>query len=588
MPDKATKDKLQDFVLMCPRYLRSEVDDLIVRLHKFPAVEKLYLGICFAQGVSKGEEEAAAVEEAKGMCNVLFRLLGVDNEGVKGPLKGKIPKKKKEKAVTSTRLRNVEEALLLRGVLNEARPDWYPELLAMEPKRCDALVAAFTKMTAVEKKELVAVARHLPEGLPQLLQIWESPGDGYAPPYQRSVHEGRTGFGAPGNVPGGPGKPSLVNGGRDRLRDLRRRDRQHTMLLYEDKGPFARGGEGGHPYAGNDPNKTREFMAPDIAPKGEVLEIGAMGHSRQFRLDDALGRTGGKFDPGAGEVMYVDSLSEALGIRPFPAVPLDTTHLSNEARREVYAYVADHGNQQNVVHDKLYGEKLAALKENQELMWAKGRWWAKEAEQRKLHAVMLKTTEIAEKVRLRERAAAREADAADEQKAKKRAEVAAAADKTKQLLAALGSDDKWAASKRRQDAREGAARRLMADLQTKQGFFDEPKNGGEGSEVGRRQQGGKSYLLEEWSPDGVPLTAAAAATTFGGAKYVDRSTDVPLELAEWKEQAVREELVAERRKKLRAAQERRAAKDKFSLEVADWREQVRGGGYERKRERESV
>ena len=63
---------------------------------------------------------------------------------------------------------------------------------------------------------------------------------------------------------------------------------------------------------------------------------------------------------------------------------------------------------------------------------------------------------------------------------------------------------------------------------------------------------------------------------------------MPLELAEWNEQAVREELVAERRKKLRAAQERRAAKDKFSLEVADWREQVRGGGYERKRERDCV
>ena len=126
-----------------------------------------------------------------------------------------------------------------------------------------------------------------------------------------------------------------------------------------------------------------------------------------------------------------------------------------------------------------------------------------------------------------------------------------------------------------QDAREASAGRLMADLQAKQGFFDKPSKEDAGSEVGVRQQGGKSYLLQEWSPDGLPLTAAAAATTFGTTSYVDQSTDVPLELAEWKEQAVREELVAERRKCLKEAQQCRAAHDKFSLEVADWRQQVR-------------
>ena len=572
MPDKATKDKLHDFILMCPRYLRSEVDDLVVRLHKFPAVERQYLDICFSLSASTSDEEAAAVDVARGMCGVAFRLMGVDNDGVKGPLKGKIPKKKKEKAVTKEQLRDVEEAMQLRAVLNDARAGWYGELLTMNPEECDALVAKFTKMTDVEKRELVSVAKFLPDGLPQLLRIVESPSGGWAPPYRRSVHEGRTGRGAAGNTPGASGKPGAASG-RDRLRDLKRRDHQHQMLLYENRGPFVRGGEGGHPYTGNDPDKAREFMAP-VASKGEALQIGAMGHSRQLRLDDALG-PGGKFARATGVVMYVDPLSEALGIRSFPNAPLDTANLSNEARREVYAYVAEHGNQQNVVHDKVFDEKLAALKENQELMWAKGRWWAKEAEQRKLHAVMLKSQEIAAKVRLRERAAKIEADGKDEAKAKKRAEVAAAADKTNQLLAALGSDEKWKASKRRQDAREASTGRLMADLQAKQGFFDKPSKEDAGSEVGVRQQGGKSYLLQEWSPDGLPLTAAAAATTFGTTSYVDQSTDVPLELAEWKEQAVREELVAERRKCLKEAQQCRAAHDKFSLEVADWRQQVR-------------
>ena len=74
-------------------------------------------------------------------------------------------------------LRGVLRGLLLRGVLNEARPDWYPELLAMEPKRCDALVAAFTKMTAVEKKELVALlkdeAERDDEGVPLVAELME-------------------------------------------------------------------------------------------------------------------------------------------------------------------------------------------------------------------------------------------------------------------------------------------------------------------------------------------------------------------------------------------------------------------------------
>ena len=40
IPDKVTKDRLQNFVLMCPRYLRAEIDDLVVRLHKYPDAER--------------------------------------------------------------------------------------------------------------------------------------------------------------------------------------------------------------------------------------------------------------------------------------------------------------------------------------------------------------------------------------------------------------------------------------------------------------------------------------------------------------------------------------------------------------------
>ena len=224
------------------------------------------------------------------------------------------------------RLRNVEEVMQLRQVLNIKTGTlsfcWTP--------KSATLVASFTKMTSLKKEELLAVAKFLPRACCSCSDN-ESPSDGWAPPHQRNPHEGRTGAGAAGNVPGKRGKPGLQSG-RDRLKDLKRRDHQHQMLLYEGRDPFARGGVGGHPYQGNDPDKTREFMAPPVS-KGEVMEIGAMGQSRHFRLDDAIG-PGGKFAPGENsEVMWVDSLSEAMGIRQFPAVYL-TQHICPRKRDE--------------------------------------------------------------------------------------------------------------------------------------------------------------------------------------------------------------------------------------------------------------
>jgi hypothetical protein len=393
--------------------------------------------------------------------------------------------------------------LALRKVLNGAKPKWWLELLSMEPTACDRLVGHFAEMTREETRAVAAVARDLPGGLGELLALMGAPTDR-----------------------------------RDPLRDAERRDALHLMLAL-DSSTKAAG------LRGYDPAKPAEFHAPPPR-RVEVVAVGAMGDDRRLRLN------------GQGGVEYVDRLSEQLGVRPFAPVALDTTGLGVASRARVNQFVMAHGNTLPGTTDRQWAERKAALTEQAELMKAKGRYWADEAERRKVRLVREQLGLAADAAKVR-RSRAAQARAAQRKQAEDawRAAAAAAA-KARLIVQALESAAKWDAQQRRAEATALRERFLLADLVTSPGP----------PEKGRRQQQGRSYLLEEWGEDGVPLTAAAAAVTFGAALFVDRAAEVAVEVEAWRAKAVEVEALRERRGKRRDAADRRAEKEAADEQVS--------------------
>lgn len=137
-----------------------------------------------------------------------------------------------------------------------------------------------------------------------------------------------------------------------------------------------------------------------------------MGHDRRFRLDDGSDSA----------VVFVDRLSESLGVRGFAPVALDTTKMQPRSRAETYQFVTfhDHG-LSGSTGDKLGGEKKKALEEGRALMAAKGRWWEREADHRKVRVVR----EALRQVRAAATARAHQAQ-------RRRAEAAAAREEKRQ------------------------------------------------------------------------------------------------------------------------------------------------------------
>ena len=170
-----------------------------------------------------------------------------------------------------------------------------------------------------------------------------------------------------------------------------------------------------------------------------------------------------------------------------------------------------------------------------DLILDKGRWWAQEAEQRKLARVKLKVREIREAVRVRKYRAVKAAEKAAEDERLRLIEVRKQTDKAQMILAALDSAEKWNEQDAKATAKVAAKKELMARLQMNPPDADAP-------EVAR-QRSGKSHHLAEWSEDGLPRTAAAAAAEFGTAVYQEQ--DTRKENAVWHKEGKHREKVRE-------------------------------------------
>ena len=280
LTDEDDAHLLRRFLEIVPRYLRAEVDELAVRIHPLPTIEKLFLDTCAA--LAADADRGAAVEESKMLLSAAFRQIGVHRpesprSAVRNPAEGSAerregaadgragsksgpgsmvslsssttgapPLERVPERESGEGVRRLEELLSLRPVLNgraSGRPGWYRELLAMDGGDCDRLLARFAEMTRPETAALATAARALdPPGFPELLWLMEHP-------------------------------EALE---RDPLADAKRRDTQHLMLAVPPEQ---------HGFGGYDPAKPTEFLAPQ-PHKVETLGVFGAGEERSLRLDD--------------------------------------------------------------------------------------------------------------------------------------------------------------------------------------------------------------------------------------------------------------------------------------------------------------
>ena len=83
---------------------------------------------------------------------------------------------------------------------------------------------------------------------------------------------------------------------------------------------------------------------------------------------------GAKPNPdGDTKVMFVDRVSEALGMAPHPPSPVDTTFLDTNSRHAVYEFITELGNEAELHHtlgkEKLDLMQVCASAQNQRLKW---------------------------------------------------------------------------------------------------------------------------------------------------------------------------------------------------------------------------
>jgi hypothetical protein len=395
---------------------------------------------------------------------------------------------------------------------------------------------------------------------------------------------------------------------RDQVADLRRRDAQHHTLAYQH---LDNGLGTSKDY---DPSKTVDFLAPPSQKKVERVGVFGAGEDLALRLDDGAP---------VPRLTYVDTLSAALGVRPFAEVELDTSTMRDPAtRQELYQHVIGTGARATgATGDKVWSPRKAAMEEAVQLSNAKGRFFAHEAQQRSQRLVKTALWEISEAVRLRQHRATRDRDERRRAMEAKRKRAAAEAEAAALVQKALDLNEKWSSQQKAADQRRLGEKARFAALQTL-GVDDVVKpwgaNNNNGSNSGggggldytkKRQDNGKSYLLEEWveapttitavssSSDSLsrgesdasaivdvessnrnggkneilplPTTAAAAAVAFGTAEPENRS-DIPSQLALWQRSAIKQEKVLARRERLKESQARKAATISLSTQMADW------------------
>jgi hypothetical protein len=78
-----------------------------------------------------------------------------------------------------------------------------------------------------------------------------------------------------------------------------------------------------------------------------MVQIHGMGEERRFKLNNSSSSSssdGGGVGSNKSEVVWVDTLSRVLGVKPYEDVALDTTALIDRTSREqVYQFVTFHG-----------------------------------------------------------------------------------------------------------------------------------------------------------------------------------------------------------------------------------------------------
>mmetsp|Transcript_19034 Transcript_19034/g.24831 ORF Transcript_19034/g.24831 Transcript_19034/m.24831 type:complete len:678 (+) Transcript_19034:98-2131(+) len=528
LEDKADFLKLKKFLDLVPRFLRAEIDDLFIRIHSIPTIEEALLDIC-AELASRSDREKS-IEEAKNLLTACFRQLGNNNSNssTTSEILGR---------ESGEGIRLLEELLELRKILESdkyGRPGWHGELLAMNPADCDRLILRFSNMNKSEADALALVARDLESpGLPELLWLMEHPDDGRNP-----------------------------------LVDAQRRDHQHSMLMYETVNK-----QSGMSYKGYDPSKTSDFMPPP-PHKIERLEVNAMGEDKRLRLEDGA----------ISEVVFVDTLSEALSIRPFEPVKLDTTRMFEaKSRSEVYQFVIGHGHTASgATGDKQGEERKAALEAEAELMRAKGRWWRREADQRKLRLVkeQLHRIAVAAALRVRRTLEARAKQAAI--RAERLAKAAITEERNGLVAYANKAADRVARITAATVGRESKERALMAQLN----FFDIDDCTDE--EIKGFRKSATSYRKSDWSSNDVPRNPHAASVTFGTTKDHDHS-DEPIELKQWHADAISLDKRNEIRRRLKGRVERAAEKESFSKQIDNWKSSAKelDQGIEARKDKEN-
>jgi hypothetical protein len=434
-------------------------------------------------------------------------------------------------------IRRLEQLIELRSILESkeyGRHGWYSQLLQMPPAECDRLILRFSNMDKSESRALALVARDLePPGMPELLWMMETPDDGRNP-----------------------------------LVDAKRRDHQHAMLMYESVNRSAE-----LKFEGYDPSKTSDFMPPP-PKKTELLGINGMGEDRRFRLNDGV----------QCEVEFVDTLSEAISVRPFAPVKLDTTRMFDpKSRAEVYQFVMGHsGNVSGATGDKLGTERKAAMEAEAQLMRAKGRWWSREANQRKVRLVKEQLHRISVAAALRVRRALERRARILQERAERLKATQAAQERNSLNGYAMKSKERMSRITACIDEREAKEKSLLASLK----YFD-INDCSDDDIKGMRLAG--SYRMNEWTRSGVPRTPHAASVTFGTTPE-NNHDDESYEMKQWQLDAAVIDKRTGLRRMLKSRVEREAELQSFTKQVTSWKTSAKelDNGIEARKDKENL
>lgn len=127
--DPSDRALLAEFLALVPRYLRADVDELVVVVHPLPTLEQRFLAV--VRSLVANADPGAARDEACEVVAVALRQLGQGGAQAAGSASGSCgsgdSEARGERAASGEGLRRLEALLDLRPVLNgraTGRPGW--------------------------------------------------------------------------------------------------------------------------------------------------------------------------------------------------------------------------------------------------------------------------------------------------------------------------------------------------------------------------------------------------------------------------------------------------------------------------------